>query len=184
MASAALGLALEGRGVLPPSGGGDRVVRLLLDRGGFTATERSAETPPTLRLAVVAQRHPGYPFKTTARTPFDRASAQARKAGADEPVLLADGGMVAEAARWGIYWWEDQLLCAPPLALGILPSVARARIAELVRIVERNADPDRVARRPVFLANAARGIVEVASWDGRAVVASGLTSALAARFWP
>lgn len=181
--AAALGLSLPAR-VMAPSGGADRIVRLLLDQDGISASQRSPDVPPPLRVVVVAERHPRYRFKTTARAGFDRASAEAQRAGADEPVLLAAGGIVAETARWGIYWWEGEQLCAPSMTLGILQSVARARIAELASIAERMVPSAEVARRAVFLANAARGIVEVASWNGNAVPQSQLTAQLAARFWP
>ena len=182
-ASAALGLALPER-IVAPSGGADRVVRLLLDRDGISASQRSAEVPLPLRLVVVRQPHVSYPFKTTARGVFDRASRQAEEAGADEPVLLASRRLVAETARWGLYWWEGDQLCAPSRALGVLPSVARARIEELVPVAERMVEPEQLGECPRFVANAARGIVEVTAWNGDALPLSGQTRALAAQFWP
>ena len=77
-------------------------------------------------------------------------------------------------------------MAAPPLEIGILPGVARARIAEMVGdIQERKATLDEIRGRPLFVANAVRGVVRVASLDGAAVprIEAKLT-ALATRFWP
>jgi branched-subunit amino acid aminotransferase/4-amino-4-deoxychorismate lyase len=84
-----------------------------------------------------------------------------------------------------VFWWEDGKVAAPALELGVLPGVARARIAEIVgSIVERKALVDEVKGQPMFVANAARGVVPVATLDGVAVTELPETEALAARFWP
>ena len=59
---------------------------------------------------------------------------------------------------------------APPLELGVLPGVARARLEELAgAIEERRAVQGEMAAASVFVANAVRGVVPVASLDGVAV---------------
>ena len=66
-------------------------------------------------------------------------------------MLLAEGGWVAEAGIWSLFWWEDARAAAPPLALGVLPGVARARIAEQTGgVVERRvqAHGSQAGRRP------------------------------------
>lgn len=167
-----------------PAGGRDRVHRLEVSARGVQVSEREVGSVEPVRLVTSEGVHQPYPHKTTERAQFDRALAEASAAGADDALLLAEGGWVAETAIWGIYWWEGRQLCAPPLALGILTSVARARIAELAPIAEKRVDRKALERRSLFVANAARGIVEVASLDGVSRPGSPATRALQGRFWP
>lgn len=170
--------------VTAPAGGEDRVVRLLLERRGVTATDRPPGPTRPITLVIADEAHAAYPLKTTERELFDRVTDAARAVGADDGVLLADG-VVAEAARWTLLWWEGDHLAGPPLALGILDSVARERIRQLTGEIEsRPASPAQLRGVPLFAANAARGIVHVARFDGHEVPESPRTSELAARFWP
>jgi branched-subunit amino acid aminotransferase/4-amino-4-deoxychorismate lyase len=91
---------------------------------------------------------------------------------------------VAECAIWGIFWWEGDRLCAPPLSLGILPGVGRARLEELTGgIVERRVGPEELEERSLLVANAVRGVVPVASFRGRPVPQDPGTSRLSRSFW-
>jgi branched-subunit amino acid aminotransferase/4-amino-4-deoxychorismate lyase len=150
---------------------------------GCTVTERALGPIDPVHLVTAAAAHHPYPHKTTARAQFERAAAEARSAGADEGLLLTPAGEVAETSIWGVFWWAGDRLCAPPLELGILPGVARARIRELVPIEEHRVPRGGLERWPLLLANAARGIVEVATLDGVPVPRSPATTALRARFW-
>ncbi len=108
------------------------------------------------------ERHEPYPHKTTDRDQFDRALEEARARGADDALLFTAGGHVAEAAIWAVFWWEGDRVCAPPLALGVLPSVARARVEELMGAIhERRVGLDEIRGTPLFAGNAVRGLVEV-----------------------
>jgi branched-subunit amino acid aminotransferase/4-amino-4-deoxychorismate lyase len=128
--------------------------------------------------------HRPYPHKTTDRGQFDRALEEAGSVGADDAVLLTAGGYVAECAIWGIFWWEGRRLCAPPLSLGVLPGVARARLEELTGgISERRVGPEEIEGRGLFVANAVRGVVPVASFQGHPVPQDPGTSGLSASFW-
>ena len=76
-------------------------------------------------------------------------------------------------------------MAAPPLALGVLPGVARARIAEQTgQVLERRVRMDQIRGRSLFVANAVRGVVPVALLDGVAVPPNAATDALAREFWP
>ena len=168
-----------------PEGGADRVHRLLVSRRGVVAGERPVGSMAPVRLVTSKVVHRPYPHKLVDRERFDRALADAKAVGADDGLLLTVGGQVAETAIWGLFWWEDGRVAGPPLEIGVLPGVARARIAELVgEIVEQKATLDEIRGRPLFVANAVRGIVPVASLDGVAVPESDATDALAGRFWP
>ena len=181
----ALGIPLPGE--LPtPAGGADRVHRLQVGPRGATVSERPVGPADPVRLVTVSGVvHRPYPHKTTDRRQFTEAMDQARARGADDGVLLAEGGWVAEAGIWSLFWWEDGRVAAPPLALGVLPGVARARIAEQTgEVVERRVQMDQIRGRALFVANAVRGVVPVALLDEAAVRPNDATNALAREFWP
>ena len=180
----ALGIPLPGE-LLTPGGGADRVHRLEVGPRGVEIGERvvGSTEPVALRLSSVVHRP--YPHKTAERAGFDRALAEARSAGADDAVLLTAGGYVAECAVWSLFWWEDGALCTPALDLGVLPGVARARLEEISGgLVQRRARPADLEGRSLFVANAARGIVPVASMEGPEVPQDQGTSRLSRLFWP
>ena len=171
--------------LITPEGGADRVHRLLVSRRGVVAGERPVGSSAPVRLVTSKVVHRAYPHKLVDRERFDRALADAKAMGADDGLLLTVGGQVAETAIWGIFWWEEGRVAAPALEIGILPGVGRARIAELVgEIQERKATLDELRGKPLFVANAVRGVVPVATLDGAAVPESVETEALASRFWP
>jgi branched-subunit amino acid aminotransferase/4-amino-4-deoxychorismate lyase len=168
-----------------PEGGADRVHRLLVSRRGVVAGERPVGSLAPVRLITSKVVHRAYPHKLVDRERFDRALADAKAMGADDGLLLTAGGQVAETAIWGLFWWESGRVAAPPAEFGVLPGVGRARIAELVgEVQEVKATVDEIRDRPLFVANAVRGILPVASLDGRTVAESAETLALAERFWP
>jgi branched-subunit amino acid aminotransferase/4-amino-4-deoxychorismate lyase len=179
----ALGVPLPGE--LPtPSGGADRIHRLEVGSRGLKTSTRAVGSTDPVSLVTTRVVHRPYPHKTTERAQFDRALEEARSAGADDAVLLTEGGHVAECAVWGIFWWEGSRLCAPPLALGILPGVARARLEELTGgIEERRVTPRELEGRSLLVANAARGVVPVALFQGRPVPQDSGTTRLSATFW-
>ena len=180
----ALGIPLPGE-LLTPGGGADRVHRLEVGPRGVEIGERAvgSTTPVALQLSSVVHRP--YPHKTTERAGFDRALAEAASDGVDDAVLLTAGGYVAECAVWSLFWWEDGVLCAPPLELGVLPGVARARLEELSGgLAQRRVRPDGLEGRSLFVANAVRGIVAVSSLEGRTVPQDSGTSRLLSLFWP
>jgi len=127
--------------------------------------------------------HRPYPDKTTKRGQFDDAVARAKVRGADDGLLLTIDGQVAECAIWGVFWWESDRVVAPSLDLGILMGVARARLTQLVDVEERTFGPLALAGQSVFVANAARGVVPVASLNDRAVPSDARTGELAGQFW-
>jgi branched-subunit amino acid aminotransferase/4-amino-4-deoxychorismate lyase len=168
-----------------PAGGADRVHRILVSRRGVVVGERPVGSAAPVRLVTSKVGHRPYPHKVVDREQFDRALAEARAAGADDGVMLTPGRQVTETSIWGIFWWEDGVLCAPALELGVLPGVARARLAELVgEVAERRPVIEEMQGRSLFVANSVRGVVPVASLDGQEVPAHPETATLAAQFWP
>jgi branched-subunit amino acid aminotransferase/4-amino-4-deoxychorismate lyase len=168
-----------------PEGGNDRVHRVLVSRRGPMAGERPVGSTAPVRLVVSKVIYKPYPHKLVDRERFDRTLAAAKEAGADDGIMLTTLGIVAETAIWGLFWWEEGKLCAPAFELGVLPGVARARITELAGAPEeRQVTLDEIRGRSLFVANAARGIVRVASLEGVEVPLDPATEALAERFWP
>jgi 4-amino-4-deoxychorismate lyase len=167
-----------------PAGGPDRIHRLTVGARGVDVTERPVGPTSPVDLITTSVVHRPYPHKTTARSSFDRALADARRAGADDAVMLTEGAKVAECAIWSLFWWGEQgELCTPALELGVLPGVARDRIGALVPLRQQSVGRDALDGRPLFVANAVRGVVSVKRLDGRLVPDFSATEPLRARFW-
>ncbi len=180
----ALGIPLPGE-LEVPKGGNDRVYRLEVGMRGVQVSERLAGPTTPVKLMVSKVAHHSYSYKTTDRAQFDRALDAARAAGADDALLLTPGGFVAETAIWSVLWSDYDTLCGPAFELGILPGVGRARVTELVgKVEERRSTLKDIEGLPIFLVNAVRGVVPVATLDGVKVPAGRETDALARRFWP
>lgn len=167
-----------------PTGGPDRVMRLVVSPGDITRAERPVGSSAPVRLATSPVVHEPYRHKVVQRMQFDRTLELARQAGADDAVMLTADGFVAETAIWCLFWWEGDRLCAPALDLAILPGVSRARIGQLAGpIVERRASRADLAGRSLFVSNAARGIVPVAILDRSPVPEHPGTARLQEAFW-
>lgn len=172
----AVGLPLPA--LVAPAGGEDRILRYAIRADGFSLVERAIGPTTLVKLGVATVPHAPYRHKTDDRAQFDRALEEA-KGRREEDAILLNQGSVAECAIWSCFWWEGPKLAAPPLGIGILPSVARARLNELAGgIVEGRVTPEEFRARGGFLANAARGVVGV---EGVAEVPG--TVFLRTRFW-
>jgi branched-subunit amino acid aminotransferase/4-amino-4-deoxychorismate lyase len=164
--------------MVSPSGGQDRVMRYAVKSGGFTILEREVGSVAAVTLGVAPAGFRPYPHKVEERAQFDLALEGARETGVDDVLLLAEGA-VAECAIWSCFWWEGSRLAAPPLGLGILPGVARARLAELSGgLLESKVTVEQFRSRGGFVANAARGVVGVVG-----VPEAAGTVFLRTRFW-
>lgn len=181
----ALGFRLPDEWV-PPSGGADRICRFEFPgRGRLRLTERRLEELDGLRLRTSGVPHRGYRHKTTNREWLDAARLDAASAGADDVLLLSEAGFVAESSIWSLCWWEGGRLAAPPLAFGVLPGVARARLTQLAgEVLESRLPGADLVHRGAFAANAGRGIVPLLELDGVPVVPERGTTELAEAFWP
>jgi branched-subunit amino acid aminotransferase/4-amino-4-deoxychorismate lyase len=178
LARSAKALGISVPTMVSPSGGVDRVMRYAIKSGGFTVLEREVVPVTAVTLGVAAAGYRAYPHKVEERLQFDQALERAREAGVDDLLLLADGA-VAECAIWSCFWWEGSRLAAPPLGLGILPGVARARLAELSGgLLEAKVTVEQFRGRGGFLANAARGVA-----GGVGVPEAAGTVFLRTRFW-
>ena len=166
--------------------GGDRVVRLEVRKGATEVTTRAVGVHPSPVVVVSDEPHAPYSHKTTAREQFGRAFAAARRMGADDALLLTQAGYVAEGTVWNLFWWEGtgNGLCTPATELGVLPGIGRGRVIELATVREVRAKVSELAGRSLFLVNAVRGIVEIGTFHGSAVLKDPRTAELSRRFWP
>ena len=169
-----------------PSGGPDRVIRLEVGPEGMQVTERPMPSAGPVDLVTAHARHIPYPHKTTWRAPFDEARREADAANVVDALLLTPEGMVAECALFSIFWWDGDRVVAPPPGMGVLRSVSRMRIEEVLgaAFATASVDPEALKRRSAFVANAVRGILPVVSLDGVRLPPDHRTEGLAARFWP
>ncbi len=142
-----------------------------------------APEPPS-DLAVANEVYQPYPYKTTRREQFGRALANARRIGASDAVLVTAEGLVAEGTAWNLFWWENGSLGTPAADLGILPGLGRTRIMELTDVQEERVPVAALAGRSLFIANAVRGIVEIAEFEGARVPRDPRTTELSSAFWP
>ena len=171
--------------VAPFSGTGNAVLRVeVLDgRASVTVRDLPSLAPPAVITA--SEPHEPYPHKTTERDCFTDAGQEAEVAEADDALLLTPEGWVAEGTVWSVFWWDGDLLRTPALDLGILPGIGRARVLELVKRAEQGRyRKQALAGKSLFLTNAVRGIVPIASLDGVPVPADPRTAELAQSFWP
>jgi branched-subunit amino acid aminotransferase/4-amino-4-deoxychorismate lyase len=170
--------------VTPFSETGDAVLRLEVwdGRAAVTVRELPLLEPPSVITA--SEPHLPYPYKTTERDRFADAAREAVVAEADDALLLTHEGCVAEGTVWSVCWWDEDALRTPPLVLGILPGIGRARVLELAPSEEPRCARPGLEGKSVFLVNAVRGVVPIASLDGAPVPADPRTAELARRFWP
>lgn len=169
--------------------GGDRVLRLGWSGSGTAWAEREVGPDAARRVVTVTTRHRPYPHKIEERLVFDRAQAEAEAAGGDEALLLTGDGSVAETPRFAVCWLDGKRLCYPSADCGALPSIGLARLLEVATAAGLETRAVRAGwqaldGRPVWLVNAVRGVVPVASLDAVQVPVAAELTVLVAGFWP
>jgi branched-subunit amino acid aminotransferase/4-amino-4-deoxychorismate lyase len=105
--------------------------------------------------------------KTLYRPHHDNARAAAVAAGFDEALWVGPDDRVLEGAVTNVFIVRDDRVVTPPLAAGILPGVARARVMRLAGATERDLALGELREAPeVFVTNALLGIMPVAQVNG------------------
>ncbi len=170
--------------VRPFAATGDAVLRVEVRDGRASVTVRELPSLAPPAVITASEPHQPYPHKTTERDCFRDAAQEAEVAEADDALLLTHDGLVAEGTVWTLFWWDGDRLRTPALDLRILPGVARARVLELERAHEGRHPRAALDGKSLFLANAVRGVVPVASLDGAQVPVDRRTAELSRRFWP
>ena len=127
-------------------------------------------------------------FKTANKLAQIMARAEADAAGADEAVLCNTDGFVVEGASSNLFWVEDDTICTPSLASGILAGVTRAVTLELCQKLglasaERQSTPENLRRvQGVFVTLSSFGVVAAATLDGVTLSHSPLVDKLSAAY--
>jgi branched-chain amino acid aminotransferase len=184
---------------LPDARAGDAAIRLTVTRGiGPLGVPPSADMQPTVIISV--NPFPAFPaaiyelglvvhvasgrrneqamtagLKTVGYTDAIAAFLEARRAGADEALLLDTAGHCSEATSSNLFVHAGGMLLTPPPSCAVLPGITRATILEIAQAIGVPA-----AERPfglevllgadeAFLTSSLRGIAPVAQVDGRAI---------------
>ena len=104
------------------------------------------------------------------------AKLEAKRAGADEALLLNAAGNVAEAAVANLFALRDDVLLTPPGVDGALEGITRASVIEIAEALGRRVEERSLSRFDLFAASevflsgsGAAGLVPVRSLDGREI---------------
>lgn len=187
--------------------GGDRVIRLTVTRGagarglaipddGTATVIASSSAYPAaamfspVRLATVAVRRNPTSFTSRAKTLcyLDNVLAydEAKRAGADDALMLSSSAGVACTSMANLFMVDDKLLVTPPASEGVLPGVVRALALEIasalgLEAMERPIAPDELfGADAVFATNSVRLVMPVTSIDGRTLTSGPLVQAISA----
>ncbi len=144
---------------------GPACVRLMASRGGALSLEArplpSAWPDPARTILLPLPVDPGdwrLRHKTCDRGFYEDARRVAAQEGAEEAVFILDDGRVTEGAITTVFVERGGVLLTPPVSLGLLPGVLRARLLADGRAREAELTPDDLA--PGFLlGNALRGLM-------------------------
>jgi branched-chain amino acid aminotransferase len=154
-------------------GDGDAQLRLVVTRGGrrIAAVEPLPNLAPAVSVATVTYQ-PTI-ILTGAKTLSYGANMQATRLaaaqGADEAILVAPDGTVLEPPTSTIFWTSGSgSLRTPSLEVGILDSITRRKLLELMEDVEEGAFPldDLLGASEAFLASSVREVQPVSAVDG------------------
>lgn len=190
--------------LLAEEGLSDAIARLTITRGipGGRPTRTGAwieALPLSARLwpgtrrgeaaAMISKRPfapgPLGPHKTTSRLAYHLARDEARAAGADEVLLVADDGEVLEGAASNVFVVVGGEVRTPPLASRILPGITRAMVLERCRALGIPASEARLDRATlakadeIFVTNAAQWVVPLGRLDDRVLPGRDLGTRLA-----
>jgi branched-chain amino acid aminotransferase len=158
------------RGLAIPDGGAPAVI-------GASSPYPAALRFAPIRLATVSVRRNPTSFASRAKTlsyldgvlAFD----EARRAGADDALMLNTDGRAASTAMANLFAVFGQELVTPPVAEGVLPGIARACALAAapglgLEARERPIAADELARADaIFATNSVRLVMPVTAIDGR-----------------
>jgi 4-amino-4-deoxychorismate lyase len=186
---------------LPPPDGAARLVELitgaappeyvlLLYRSELALVATAAALPEgleQLRVRGLRLRSTTLPsadllagVKSTSYALSFAARRDAERAGADDALLVAGGG-VHDAATANIWWRRGDTLYTPAAGGGVLPGVTRSLVLELQPAVEGTfALADLAGADEAFTTSSIREVMPVVELDGRAI-GTGRPGPLAAR---
>jgi branched-chain amino acid aminotransferase len=158
----------NGRGGLAPLAGADPTAIVLV--GAMPIFPPIIyETGLTVHIASgrLNERSMTAGLKTLSYTDSVAAFLEARRAGADESLLLDTEGHCGEATASNLFVWTRGALLTPPLTCGVLPGITRATVIELARAadiqtVERAFGLDELlSADEAFLTSSLRGLAPI-----------------------
>jgi branched-chain amino acid aminotransferase len=185
---------------LEAAGPGEHRIRVVLTRGpgaltgpldslgpgrAIVVVEPLPIQPTELSLALVEfplPRRTGPAHKTLAYLDHIVARELAVAAGADEALRLGADGDVVECATANVFIVAAGVVATPPVEIGILPGVTRARVLAAcatagIAVEERRISPQDVqAADEIFVTSAVRGVVAVTRLDGVSRAAGPVTA--------
>lgn len=173
---------------------GDVRLRLLVTRGEDGLVHLSVQTGGLGQQAPVARvvtptvrrtsRAAGAGLKSTQYAENLLAAGVARRAGADECLLLDERGRLSEGTGSNVFHVVGGELRTPALSTGCLPGIARELVLEWceVREVEDAAHVAHAADE-LFLTSVTREVQPVAEWGGRAYPAPGPVTVAVLEAW-
>ncbi|MDO8491940.1 MAG: aminotransferase class IV [Dehalococcoidia bacterium] len=103
------------------------------------------------------------------------AKAEAKKAGADEALLLNDRGYLAEGTACNVFLVDSGKLATPSLESGVLPGVTRDAVLEMarrlqLRVEEREVSlPELLKAQEAFLTSAVIEVMPLTAVNGKAI---------------
>lgn len=191
---------------LKNSGPGEHRIRVVLTRGPgaliarpeamgpgrtIVIVEPLPAQPSEMSLAIVdwplpRRRGPGH--KTLAYLDHIIARELAASAGADEAVRLGPDGDVAECATSNVFVVSASTVSTPPVELGILPGVTRARVLAACKALGITAQERRISVEElrgadeIFVTSSVRGVVPITRLDGAARAAGPVTARVNAAY--
>jgi branched-chain amino acid aminotransferase len=188
------------RRTLEAAGPGEHRIRVVLTRGpgslvapldalgpgrAIVVVEPLPAQPAELSLALVdfpLPRRTGHAHKTLAYLDHILARELAAAAGADEALRLGPDGDIVECATSNVFIVAAGVVATPPVELGILPGVTRARViaacatAGIAVEQRRLSTQDVYAADEIFVTSAVRGVVPITRLDGVARAAGPVTA--------
>jgi len=167
------------------------VARLTLTRGAGGRGLEPAESAPTLALSLTPYAAPDAParlatvsvrratgcitarHKTLSYADNIAARTEARRAGADEAVMLNASGQPACAAAANLFWIREDMVFTPAINGGALGGITRACVLKKTALAKFQVgafDASDLARADAaFLTNALMGVRPVSAIDERAL---------------
>jgi branched-chain amino acid aminotransferase len=150
----------------------DQSLRLVITRGGRRIA--MIEQSPSFDHGTTLQSVTYQPtivltgLKTLSYEANVTATRIAQSRGANEALLVVPGGKVLEAPTSTIFWaTDDGVIRTPRLDTGILASITRDRVLQLVPVEEDDYElSDVLGASEVFLASSVREVQGVAELDG------------------
>ncbi len=199
-------LARVARGLADRNGFADATLRFTVTRGGARGPLLLATLAPMerdwrstanrgWRIVTAGVRHPPASALPQVKTPGRLhgllARAEARRAGADDALLLSAEGHVVEGPSWNLFWRVGATLFTPAAETGLLEGLTRAALLDLAPPLGLTVEEGLFPRAHLDLAEEAFatmtsvGVVPFSALDGRVlpVAQRRAASALFEAYW-